>query len=422
MAKKQVAKVDVDYTNAPVPASARKGFASMFVIMLGFTFFSASMWTGVDLANGLDLSGFVWAVLIGGAILAAYTGALGYIGCDSGLSFDLLSRRAFGAKGSYLPSAMISLTQIGWFGVGAAMFAIPAAEVLAPGNTWLPYVLVLVVGICMTTSAYFGIKGLEIVSYISVPLIAILGTYAMVTATVQGGGLNAIFAKSSGTMTLFSGVGLVIGSFVSGGTATPNFVRFAKHNKAAVITTVIAFFIGNSLMFCFGGAAGAFTGSNDIFYVMIELNLGIWAFLVLGANIWTTNDNALYTGALGLSNITGQKKKPMVILSGIIGTLAAIWLYNNFCNWLTILNATLPAVGVILVADYFFDRKKYAADAEEPKATNWAAILGVIAGAVVGNLTGGNIIKDFTWGIAAVNNMVVSFAFYFVGKLISTKK
>lgn len=409
-------KVDVDYTNEVVPLKARKGFLPMFAIMLGFTFFSASMWTGVDLANGLDFKGFMLAVLIGGIILAAYTGALGYIGCKTGLSYDLLSRRAFGKNGSKLPSAMIGLTQIGWFGVGAAMFAIPAAEVLAPESKILPYVLVLIVGVCMTASAYFGIKGLEIVSYVSVPLIAILGTYAMVTATVQGGGLNAIFSKSTGGLTLFAGVGLVIGSFVSGGTATPNFTRFAKSNKIAVWTTVIAFFLGNTLMFFFGGVAGAFTGSNDIFWVMIELNLGIWAFLVLGANIWTTNDNALYTGALGLSNITGKAKKPMVILSGIIGTVAAMWLYYNFCNWLTILNATLPAVGVILIADYFLDKKKYAEDAEVPVGTNWAAIIGVIAGAVVGNLTGGNIIPGFTFGIAAINNAVVSLACYFVGK------
>lgn len=414
-------KVDVDYTNEVVPAKARKGFLPMFAIMLGFTFFSASMWTGVDLANGLDLKGFLLAILIGGVILAAYTGALGFIGCKTGLSYDLLSRRAFGKTGSKIPSAMIGLTQIGWFGVGAAMFAIPAAEVLAPESKVLPYILVLVVGVCMTASAYFGIKGLEIVSYISVPLIALLGTYAMVTATIQGGGLNAIFNQSTGGLTLFAAVGLVIGSFVSGGTATPNFTRFAKTNKIAVWTTVIAFFLGNTLMFCFGGVAGAFTGSNDIFWVMIELNLGIWAFLVLGANIWTTNDNALYTGALGLSNITGKAKKPMVIFSGIIGTVAAMWLYYNFCNWLTILNATLPAVGVILIADYFMNKKNYEEGVAEPEGINWAAIIGVVAGAVIGNLTGGNIIPGFTFGIAAVNNAVVSLACYFVGQKLAKK-
>lgn len=409
--------VDVDYTSERVPAGARRGFWPMFFIMLGFTFFSASMWTGVDLANGLDLKGFITVILLGGVILAGYTGALGYIGAHTGLSFDLLARRAFGAKGSYLPSAMIALTQIGWFGVGAAMFAIPAAEVLAKDSTILPYVLVLGVGVCMTTSAYFGIKGLEIVSYVSVPLIAILGTYAMVKATVQGGGLTAIFEKSTG-MSIFTGVGLVIGSFVSGGTATPNFTRFARGNKTAVWTTIIAFFLGNTLMFCFGGVSGAFVGQNDIFWVMIELNLGIFAFLVLGANIWTTNDNALYTGALGLANITGKKKKPMVLIAGVIGTVAAMWLYNNFCDWLTILNATLPAVGVILIADFFVNRKAYEGEEPAGRPVNWAAIVGVVAGALVGNLTGGNLIKDFTFGIAAINNMVVAVACYLAGRLI----
>ena len=164
--------------------------------------------------------------------------------------------------------------------------------------------------------------------------------------------------------------------------------------------------------------AGAFVGNNDIFWVMIELNLGVFAFLVLGANIWTTNDNALYTGALGLANITGKKKKPMVILSGVIGTLSAIWLYYNFCNWLTILNATLPAIGVILITDFFVDKKKY--EGEEPKdnPVNWAAIIGVAAGALVGNLTGGNIVPGFTFGIAAINNMVVAVACYLAGRLL----
>lgn len=370
MANQVQKPVDADYSNERVPAGARKGFWPMFFIMLGFTFFSASMWTGVDLANGLNLRGFVAVILLGGAILAAYTGALGYIGAKTGLSFDLLARRAFGAKGSRLPSAMIALTQIGWFGVGAAMFAIPAAQVLAPESRVLPYLLVLAVGVCMTTSAYFGIKGLEIVSYVSVPLIAILGTYAMVTATAQGGGLTAIFAKSTGGLTLYSGVGLVIGSFVSGGTATPNFTRFARGNKAA---------------------------------------------------IWTTNDNALYTGALGLANITGKRKKPLVILAGVIGTVAAMWLYDNFCNWLTLLNATLPAVGVILIADFFANRRAYEGDEPAGRPANWAAIVGVVAGAVVGNLTGGNLVPGFTFGIAAINNMVVAAACYLAGRLLRRK-
>ena len=56
----------------------------------------------------------------------------------------------------------------------------------------------------------------------------------MVTAAADGGGLAAVFNQSVGSITLFTGVGYVIGSFISGGTATPNFIRFAKNNKVAV--------------------------------------------------------------------------------------------------------------------------------------------------------------------------------------------
>ena len=241
------AAVDADYSLEAVPESARKGFWQMFFVMLGFTFFSASMSVGAKLGNGLDLSGFVWACLIGGVILSAYCGVLAFIGSKTGLNMDLLCRRTFGSKGSYLSSAILGFTQIGWFGVGVAMFSIPAAELMGMGE----WTLTIIAGLLMTATAATGMKALEIVSYISVPLIVVLGVYSMVTAAADGGGLAYIFAQSAGQITLFTGIGYVIGSFISGGTATPNFIRFAKNSSIAVWTTIIAFFLGNTLMFCF---------------------------------------------------------------------------------------------------------------------------------------------------------------------------
>ena len=121
---------DHDYSLQPVPQFARRRLLTMFMIMLGFTFFSASMWVGQELAAGLDFWGIIKALLLGGAILGIYTGLLGYVGAETGLSLDLLSKRAFGEKGSYISSALTSFTQIGWFGVVIAMFEIPVARVL----------------------------------------------------------------------------------------------------------------------------------------------------------------------------------------------------------------------------------------------------------------------------------------------------
>ena len=183
--------VDHDFANSAVPVANRRGLVTMFMIMMGFTFFSASMWVGQQLAKGLDLSGFIGALVIGGIILGGYTGALGFIGAESGLSLDLLAQRSFGIKGSYLPSAMISFTQAGWFGVGLAMFAIPVAKALFGDSQTVMYAMVALAGICMTATAYYGIKSLTAISYIAVPCVAILGGAAMFMAIAQGEGTIA---------------------------------------------------------------------------------------------------------------------------------------------------------------------------------------------------------------------------------------
>ena len=411
---------DADYTNGTVDRAGRKSTLSMFMVMLGFTFFSASMWVGQQLAAGLNFWGFVWALVLGGLILAAYTGSLGFIGAESGLSLDMLAQRSFGKKGSWLPSAMISFTQIGWFGVGLAMFAIPVAKELlgldvTPDHMpWQGYLMVAIAGVLMTCTAYFGIKSLTIISYVAVPAVAILGTVAMIMAVNRGElGLIEQFNQGSKTLGIIAGAGLVVGSFVSGGTATPNFTRFAKSGKVGLWTTVIAFFLGNSLMFCFGAVSSIYVGGNDIFEVMLNLNLFYLAVLVLGLNIWTTNDNALYTGGLGLSNIFGFSKKAMVLISGIIGTVAAVWLYWNFCGWLNVLNCTLPPVGIILILDYFVRRKAYLEDSVEIKAVNWFAVAGVVLGAVVANLV--------HWGFPAINGMAVAALCYCCGRFVCKK-
>ena len=54
---------DIDYADSAVDNQSKKGFLTMFMIMLGFTFFSASMWAGQQMAAGLDFYGFVGSLL-----------------------------------------------------------------------------------------------------------------------------------------------------------------------------------------------------------------------------------------------------------------------------------------------------------------------------------------------------------------------
>ncbi len=143
-----------------------------------------------------------------------------------------------------------------------------------------------------------------------------------------------------------------------------------------MVVCLVAFFLGNSLMFCFGAVGGA-VGQSDIFYVMIAQGLP-FPLILLGANIWTTNDNALYATGFGLSNITGLSSRFLAMLNGALGTLAALWLYNHFVGWLTFLSAAIPPIGGVIIADYLSRRRRYRQHpCADIQAINWAAILAV---------------------------------------------
>ncbi len=366
-----------EYEFIPVAPHSRRGFGTMLVVMLGFTFFSASMYAGANLGNGLSASRFLLAVLAGNLLLGVYTGLLAYIAAHTGLSTHLLARRAFGQQGAILPSVLLGVTQVGWFGVGVAMFALPVAQ-LFPGLPRLP--LILVSGACMSLTAFYGIKSLTILSLVAVPAIALLGCGSMVKAFHDFGGLAAWFAmEPAEPISLAAAIGICVGSFISGGTLTPDFTRYSRTPAISVSATVIAFLIGNSLMFLFGAVAAAFYQTNDISFALMKQGMIVIAILVLGLNIWTTNDNALYAASLGFAILTRRTKREFVLINGTLGTVFALVAYNHFVPWLNILNLMLPSIGAILVLDHFVIRSRNPQAAVEP-GVRWAAVLAWGAG------------------------------------------
>ena len=405
-------KVDMEFSLQAVPQSYRNGFWRILAVMLGFTFFSASMWSGGALGNGLSFASFIGIVRAGNLILGVYTGALAHIAAKTGLSTHLLTKYAFGVKGSYLSSALLGFTQVGWFGVGVAMFAVPVQK--ATGMN--VYILIAIAGILMTITAIYGIKALAILGIIAVPSIAVLGSYSVFEATSTAGGLQGLMSyQPTEAMGLAAALTICIGSFISGGTLTPDFARFAKSSRSAVTATVIAFFLGNSLMFLFGAVGAIVYGQADISDVMFMQGLIIPAIIVLGLNIWTTNENALYASSLGFANITKLPKNKIVIFNGLVGTIAAMWLYNNFVGFLTVLGSILPSIGAILLADFFIlNRGSYKNYTEMSfKSVNWIAIAAWM---------GGILIANYVPGIPPVNGLIGTAVLYVIGmKVFPTK-
>ncbi len=396
--------VDLDFSFSEVDKSNKKGFITMFLIMLGFTLFSGSMLTGATLGNGLNSRNLILAIAIGNGILAIYSALLAYIGAKTSLSTHLLSKYSFGETGSKFGSLLLTIAQIGWFGVGVSMFSIPVSELLNINV----YIVAYISGALMTYTAFHGIKAVAILSSVAVPSILILGGLSIIKATNDIGGISGLIEiEPTQSLTLATAISLCVGSFISGGTLTADFVRFAKSTKSAIITTVIAFFFGNSIMFIFGAIGGMVYGTPDVSDVLATQGFLLIGVIVLGFNVWTTNDNGLYSSSLALSSVINIKKKKTVIINGILGTVFAIFINNNFIGFLSILSTTLPGIGSIIIADYYIVKKRNYSTFENAnlEKINYIALASWLIGFVLSNLLP---------GIPPLNGIIVTIVIYTV--------
>lgn len=386
----------------------KKSNFDILMIMFGFTFFSGSMLIGQTLSNGLNLLDFILCIFIGGIILGIFGGTLGFISSKTNDDMKSLSIKSFGIKGSYLPSILVGVTQVGWYGVGVSMFAVPVANILAPDNIFILYLLIVIFGVFMTISTCIGIKSIAKVSYIAVFTILIFGIlsiiYALNSKSIDI--LNSFGLKEN--ISFIVGLEMVIGSYISGSITTPNFAKYGKNPFFIGIICFMAFLLGNGLMIVFGAASNILVGGNDIFDIFTYFGFNLLGIIVLGLNIWSSCDNGLYSAGLEFENIFKIEHKKIILILGLLSTLCSYYLYSNFISFLSIMNYTLPPVGVVLITNYLF-KGNYSKN-----KINLFNCLAVAAG----------IISSFfiKYGIALVNGIIITFVISSLGYFIKQNK
>lgn len=348
-----------DYPLSPVPMDQRKSIWSMGFVLLGFTFFTATMWAGGSVGVAFDFSTMLLVLGAGNLLLGLYAAALGYIAAKTGLNTALMSRFTFGEIGSKLSDFILGFTQIGWYAWGTATMAILLVKLTGLPETWTtPLMVVFGFGFCVT--AFIGYRGLELLSRFAVPAMIILVGISMTIATSDAGGFSGLLAITpTGDMTIAAAITLVFGTFVSGGTQATNWSRFARSGKTAVIATLLAFFLGNGLMTLIGAFGALVYQQSDIVDIMVAQGLATLGILMLFLNLWTTQDNTVYNFAVAGCNMLRTRRRRLVTVGGAaIGTaLAVMGMYEWLIPFLVLLGTFIPPIGGVIMASFFIGYK-----------------------------------------------------------------
>lgn len=402
-----------DYPLSEVPSGARKSLLSTSIVLLGFTFFTATMWGGGGIGVAFRFPALMWIIVLGNLLLGVYVAILGYIAFKSGLNSVLMARFSFGDYGSKWPDFVLGFTQIGWYAWGTATVAIVFTKLLnLPEAYQIPLMILFGFAFCWT--AYVGYRGLEILSRVAVPAMIVFIVWSFVVASRKIGGMGGLLdVVPAESMTFAAALTVVVGTFISGGTQATNWTRFAKTAKVAIFASLIAFFVGNGLMI-FAGAYGAIVYQEaDIVNVLALQGLLLIGIIMLFLNIWTTQDNTVYNFSVaGCNLVRSENRKRMTLIGAVIGTVLAIFgMYNWLIPYLVLLGTFIPPIGGVIMADFFYKHRGNYPMLKSVKLRKFN-ITGIAAYVIA------SVVAYFSPGIPPVNGVVAAVVAYILIDLI----
>ena len=290
-----------DYATMVVPRDKRRSSFSLAMVLVGSIICLSSIYTGASFAGGLNFKGVIIACFVGNIILTVIGGLLSYIGTRTGVGIAMLMRNGFGVLGNYIIAVLTAIVELGWFGWQCGFFG-NTIHAMFPNAGMItdPTIAGIWGGFLMMITAYFGYKGLEILSDVAAPLILIMCMIGCGIGISRVGGLDAfnqITIESAGGMTIATGIVSVIGAYAMGAVLQPDLTRYGKKESHSVIGAAFGFIIANSFVILAGYIMCVVANTSDVSVALLEI-LGAWSLLMLIFAQWTTNDNNLYFSSL----------------------------------------------------------------------------------------------------------------------------
>ena len=439
----------------------------------------ASLWIGMaiciptyTLASSLVDRGWSWqaavlSVVVGNLVVLIPMVLNSHAGTRYGIPFPVLARSAFGVLGANVPAILRAVVACGWFGIqawigGWAIYKL--LEVMWPGIATIPRVLPAFMGlgtgeaICFllfwALNVWIVLRGMESIKLLETwgsPFLLAIGVALLVWAYVRAGGWQPLLAnpatpgaQPAGTTIGMIGAGLTSAVAFWGTMALsiPDFSRFARSQRDQAVGQAVGL-PGTMALFAFIGAVVT-NATIVIFGARIADPVALLArvggpFIVilsmLGLSIATLTTNIaanVVAPANDFSNIAPHRIrfKTGALITAAIGILMMPWkLYNDAAAyifaWLIGYGVLLGPIAGIMIADYFFIRKRElnvddlyrrGGQYEYSRGFNWVAMFALALG-IAPNLPG------FLNAIGAIKAGPTSIAIYewawFVGFFIA---
>lgn len=366
-----------------------------------------------QLDNGLNLLQLFLAVLIGSTILVIGIVANDQFSYVTGAPYAVQLKMAFGTKGSIVPVFLRGLPAIVWYGYQTWLGGTAINNIFRAFGLDIPYgyviffVLFQLVQIYLSTKGFQGAKWVGNVGGVVIVLAMFYLLYLCLTTQWDAVSANLLGIKGNWGMPFVAAIIAFFGNSTTVMLNAGDYSREMKDGYSAPVRGVsyfLAMVPATVLLGMIGAMACSATGvANPInaFYEMVDSKLVLVVTLcfIIMAQLSTNLASNVIPPAYAFMDVFKMKHKTAVILVGVLAVCTCPWVLTNdssaaglalFCK---IYTAFFGPIFAVLITDYFILRRRKVSEAMlkdlyledgDHKGVNWAAIIAIAVGAVIG--------------------------------------
>lgn len=388
-----------------------------------------SLIIGGTLVSGMSLGSSLLVGFIGYGIIVALMVLEGIQSSDLKKPAVSVASQVFGIVGSQkVISIILAIACLGWFGIQANVCGQAFTNFLKTYNIDFSVQLSsLIWGIIMLVSALYGIKLLNILNYLAVPVLVIVCVYGLIISLGNNGLEQVLNHRPETTGSFMSGLSLTIGSFALGAVIAGDYSQYVKSRGDVIKAATLGILPSGVLMIAVGAVLSIVSGTADITAVFMNLGFPVLGIIALILATWTTNAVNAFSGGVAIVNvfnISKEKEKLAVAISGGIGTLlAVVGILNYFTPIMSVLSAMVPPVAGVMIASYWVIQKGDKSKWAPVEGINWLGITTWLIGAVIACIP---VVLSFFPSLPQLPNqpligIIISFFAYLIGAKFSKR-
>jgi nucleobase:cation symporter-1, NCS1 family len=330
---------------------------------------------GTVLVPALSLRDALLAILVGGIFGNALLGLAALLGAEAGVPAMVLLRAPLGRQGSWLPTALNVLQNLGWT-IFEVLVIATAAHALVHGPMWL---WKLVAAAAATALALVGPIGFVREWVKRFALWIVLASLAYLTWwALHDAHLSALWARpgKGGFPSFWQGVDLMVAMPVSWLPLAADYTRFSRDGRGAFWGTALGYVVPNMWLYALGAILLLSRGLADAPSVLTAIAGGgaAAAVALLALMVDETKEPFanVYSAAVSLQNVVPQVPQRVLIVA--VGAVSTVGVFAidlvQYANFLLLLGSFfVPLFGILLAQWLLGRRDPFAAPAFRPAQT-----------------------------------------------------